>query len=356
MRPAYLGLILAAALAAIATGQQAERDFSGTWRLNRDRSAIRALPEAPGPVLTVAQHAALMRITAAGAARTVSTDGSETNATVGDAKATTVLKWEGAALLFNTLVSGPARNYGLMERWSVSRDRAQLTIAVEFIRGAEESDSILVYDRDGTPAAPPLAPAPPAAVQVPKGTRIPLGLLNSISTKGSREGDRIYLTTLMPVALGGRIVIPAGSYVSGTVTSSIRPGRVKGRGELYLRFDSLTLPNGTTRDLRSRLGQSDAAGEVDRAEGKVRGEGGKGHDAGTVAQTTAAGASVGGLAGAVSQHPGMGVGIGAAAGAAAGLAGVLLSRGPDVTLPRGTTVEMVLDRDLHFEERELMPR
>jgi type IV secretion system protein VirB10 len=183
-----------------------------------------------------------------------------------------------------------------------------------------------------------------------------LGLINSISTKGSREGDLIYLTTLMPVVIGGRIVIPPGSYVNGTITSSVRPGRVKGRGELYIRFDSLTLPNGTTRDLRSRLGQSDANAEVDREEGKIKGEGGKGKDAGTVAQTTAAGASVGGLAGAIGRHPGMGVGIGAAAGAAAGLAGVLLSRGPDVTLPKGTTVEMVLDRDLQYEEKELMPR
>jgi type IV secretion system protein VirB10 len=49
----------------------------------------------------------------------------------------------------------------------------------------------------------------------------------------------------------------------------------------------------------------------------------------------------------------MGAAIGAAAGAAAGLAGVLSSRGPDVVLPRGTTMELVLDRDLRFTEAEL---
>lgn len=49
----------------------------------------------------------------------------------------------------------------------------------------------------------------------------------------------------------------------------------------------------------------------------------------------------------------MGAGIGAAAGAAAGLLGVLLSRGPEVVLARGTTLEMVLDRPVSFSEEDL---
>jgi type IV secretion system protein VirB10 len=49
----------------------------------------------------------------------------------------------------------------------------------------------------------------------------------------------------------------------------------------------------------------------------------------------------------------MGVGIGAAGGAAAGLIGVLASRGPDALLAKGTTVEMVLDRQLIFDESEV---
>ncbi len=49
----------------------------------------------------------------------------------------------------------------------------------------------------------------------------------------------------------------------------------------------------------------------------------------------------------------MGAGIGAAAGATAGLMGVLLSRGPDAVLAKGSTIEMVLDRSLNFQESEL---
>ncbi len=49
----------------------------------------------------------------------------------------------------------------------------------------------------------------------------------------------------------------------------------------------------------------------------------------------------------------MGAGIGAAAGAAAGIAGVLITRGPDAVLAKGSTVEMILDRPLVFEASEV---
>src|SRR5260370_33256573 len=49
----------------------------------------------------------------------------------------------------------------------------------------------------------------------------------------------------------------------------------------------------------------------------------------------------------------MGEGSGAAAGATAGLMGVLLSRGPDATLAKGSSLEMVLDRPLQFKASEL---
>ncbi len=50
------------------------------------------------------------------------------------------------------------------------------------------------------------------------GTRIPLSMVNSVSTKTTGEGDRVYLETTFPIAMNGKIVIPAGSYVLGTVT------------------------------------------------------------------------------------------------------------------------------------------
>src|SRR5262245_20599079 len=196
----------------------------------------------------------------------------------------------------------------------------------------------------------------PSEFVVAPGTKVPLSLLNSVSTKHSAEGDRVYLETVFPILVNGKIVIPPGSYVAGTVTQVKRPGRVKGRGELFLRFDSLTLPNGVTRDFRARVGSLDGRGseELDRTEGKIRSEGDKGGDARTVGEAAGAGASIGAIAGGASGgHYGMGAGIGAAAGATAGLMGVLLSRGPDAILAKGSTLEMILDRPLHFSASEL---
>jgi type IV secretion system protein VirB10 len=195
----------------------------------------------------------------------------------------------------------------------------------------------------------------PADFTVETGTKVPLSLINSVSTKHSAEGDRVYLETVFPVLVNGRMVVPVGSYVAGTVTQLKKPGRVKGRGELYVRFDSLTLPNGVTRDFHGRIGSMDgnAKDELDRAEGKVKSEGNKSGDAKTVGEAAAAGASIGTLAGGAAGHYGMGAGIGAAAGAAAGMIGVLSSRGPDAVLARGSTLEMVLDRPISFSENDL---
>jgi hypothetical protein len=209
--------------------------------------------------------------------------------------------------------------------------------------------------QDGLKNADTRQVAGPDDFLVPAGTKVPLSMINSISTKTASEGERIYLETVFPILANGRIVIPPGSYVAGTVTDVKRPGRVHGRGELYVRFDSLTLPNGVTRDFRARIGSLDgtAPDTLDKAEGKVKSDGNKAGDLKTVGEAAGAGAGIGGLAGAAAGHPGMGAGIGAAAGAAAGLMGVLLTRGPEAVLAKGTTMEMVLDRQLQFTTSEL---
>src|SRR5450755_3349277 len=125
----------------------------------------------------------------------------------------------------------------------------------------------------GDAASPSALPAL-KVFDVDTGTRIPLSMVNSVSTKHSTPGDRVYLETVFPVVIDSHIVIPPGSYVTGTVTEVKRPGRVRGRGELYVRFDSITLPNGVTRDFRSRLGSIDARGDerLDKKEGMIQGD------------------------------------------------------------------------------------
>src|ERR1051326_4450327 len=171
---------------------------------------------------------------------------------------------------------------------------------------AQEAETPLAQTSQGQNAAAPTNGAKAGGYVVDTGTKVPLALINSVSTKHSVEGDRVYLETVFPILVNGKIVIPPGSYVAGTVTQVKRPGRVKGRGELYVRFDSLTLPNGVTRDFRARVGSLDGRGteELDRTEGKIRSEGNKGGDARTVGEAAGAGASIGVLAGSASGHYG----------------------------------------------------
>jgi type IV secretion system protein VirB10 len=354
-------------LVPLACGQ----DFSGRWRLKSQHAESGTLPERPAVVLEIEHSGNGVRCVAGGVQWSFTTDGHESRARIGRRSLSTVAKWEGSALLINTIVNDPVRNYTQMDRWIISRDRTLLTVSREIAGSA--TDATLIYERaDAAPAAPsqpgePAAPTVPAAPGTPArppqpleytieaGTRIPLVLLNSVSAKHSSEGDRVYLRTAYPILSKGVVVVPPGSNVAGTLTFVRPPGRVKGRGELFIRFDSLTLPNGVTRDFRARVDNVDATtrGHVDGQEGTIKGESNKSGDAKTVGKSTAAGASVGSIAGAAAGHSGLGLGVGAAAGAAAGLAGVLLSRGPDTVLAEGSTVQMVLDRPLVFAAAEI---
>jgi type IV secretion system protein VirB10 len=356
------------------------RDFSGKWVLDTTASDVASL----GPVennLTVSQGDAGILCSTKTAEWSYALDGSETRKQIGEESRSSVAKWEGAALLINTQVTG-APHYTVMDRWELSRSHNTLTITRQVVRANSEEEGTLVFRREGAPvpAAPPAAPvptpppaalpaggaaageAPPAAgwrptepgsggsqpvlatrpaagvppdITIPTGTRVLLSLIGEVNTKHAKEGDRVYLRTATPVAAGGRLVIPRGSDVEGTITRAKAAGKVVGKGELYIRFDSLILPNGVSRDFHAR-----PPGE----EGKVEGNG-KSADGRTVIE----GAGAGGAIGAIT-HGLPGAAVGGVGGA---LAGVLLSRNQDVVLRSGAHIEMVLDRDLVFHPEEL---
>ena len=190
------------------------------------------------------------------------------------------------------------------------------------------------------------APSRSPQIEVPSGTHIPLVLHNAISTRSARAGDPVYFETLFPIMIDGHVAIPAGSYISGEVTESKRPGRVKGRGELMIKLTTMILPNSYTVNLNATPSNAGTGGaETVNNEGKIVGDSDKGSDVGTVVKSTAAGAGLGGIA----TQSGTGAGIGAGIGAAVGLGAVLLSRGPDAELPRGSTVEAVIDRPIYLD-------
>ena len=115
-------------------------------------------------------------------------------------------------------------------------------------------------------------------VVVPAGTVIPITLMTRISTKYAKDGDGIYARTAFPVTVDNKIVIPEGSRVRGKITEVKRPGRVKGKGELTLSFQSIVLPSGITLPLYSSLGG--APGDANKkGEATVQGDSSKGDDA-----------------------------------------------------------------------------
>ncbi|HXZ20580.1 MAG TPA: TrbI/VirB10 family protein [Candidatus Acidoferrales bacterium] len=196
------------------------------------------------------------------------------------------------------------------------------------------------------PAPPQPVGAAPAAetkqIQVPVGTHLPLVLHNGISTRNAKPGDPVYLETVYPILVDSRIVIPAGTYVSGEITEAKRPGRVKGRGEIMLRLTNMILPNGYAVSLLATPNDaSDGGADTVDKEGKIKGNTNKSGDARTIGETTAGGATIGAITGGAK-----GAGIGAGVGAAVGLAAVMLTRGPEVNLPRGTSLDVVLDRPI----------
>jgi hypothetical protein len=186
-----------------------------------------------------------------------------------------------------------------------------------------------------------------AGVTVPAGTQIPLKLAQGISTKSAKVGDAVYAETVFPITANDRIVIPAGTYVQGRISQIKRPGRVKGRAEFLMHFTTMIFRSGYTVMLPGAVENLPGSEKqtVRDKEGTIQQDSTKGKDAGTVAKTTGEGAVVG----AVVDRGIRGAGIGGGAGAAVGLASVLLTRGPDVHLPAGTSVLIVLERPLSLD-------
>jgi len=191
-------------------------------------------------------------------------------------------------------------------------------------------------------------------VTVPSGTQIPLILKQAISTKNAKVGDAVYAETAFPITLNDRVVIPAGTYVQGRISEVKRAGRIKGRAQLLMHFTTLVYPSGYTALLPGAVENMPGAEKqsVNGEEGTIKQDGDKMKDVGTVAQTAEGGALIGGLA----TQSGKGAALGGLAGGVAGLGYALLTRGADVMLPVGTSVQMILQRPLTLEEAKLNRR
>lgn len=180
---------------------------------------------------------------------------------------------------------------------------------------------------------------------VPEGTALRLQLNNTLSTRSNQNGDPFTAQVIDPVYIKDSVAIPAGSTVQGTVTRSIRPGRVEGKAEMNLRFDTITLPSDRSYKLNASvagINTNNARGVNE--EGTVSGRSSTGRDIGEVAVGSGIGAIIGAIAGG-----GKGAAIGAGVGAGAGIGAVLIQRGRDLDLPQGTEMTVKLNRPLELQ-------
>ena len=202
------------------------------------------------------------------------------------------------------------------------------------------------------PAAPSAEPAK-ATLTIPAGTRIPLSLKQAISTKTAKDGDPVYAETAFPFVVNERVAIPAGTYIQGKIERVQRGGHVKGRAELLIHFTSMIYPSGYTVMLGGSVENTPGAEKTSMkdSEGTIRQD----SETGRKAKDTVEGATTGAVIGAIT-NGGKGAGIGAGVGGVAGLAVGMLSRGADVRLEPGTSIEMEIQREVTVDASRVSSR
>jgi hypothetical protein len=184
-------------------------------------------------------------------------------------------------------------------------------------------------------------PAQPSYYTVAANTVLRVRMNEEISSGNARIGDRFTTTVVDPVYASGLEVIPAGSIVTGRVTSVDRASRKSKAGTMGVGFISVQLPNGMARAINGSL--TDVSGESVSSdnEGQVSGRSSTKRNVVFIGGGAATGALIGAIAGG-----GKGAGIGAGVGAGLGVAGALFSKGKEAVVKRGTEFGVVLNQSV----------
>lgn len=164
---------------------------------------------------------------------------------------------------------------------------------------------------------------------VPAGTTLTVALTSMVGSDTSHVEDPVGGTLRRAVRIGGIQALPIGTAVSGHVTSARPAGKVKGRGSIAFRFNTIDLPGDSAREKISTATYS----RVSRAT--------KQKDATKIGVGAGAGAVIGGILGG-----GDGAAKGAAIGGGAGTAVVLSTKGDESRIPAGTLVTIRLTAPL----------
>jgi hypothetical protein len=168
------------------------------------------------------------------------------------------------------------------------------------------------------PAKEPIITTMP--MDVPSGTALVLTLETPVSSETAKPDQPVRATVAKPVVVAGMEVIPVGASVTGAVVSAERAGKVKGRASIALRFNEVVVMNTPYRISTARISRL--------------AETTKGDDAKKIGIGAGVGTAIGAIAGGKK-----GAAIGAGIGGGAGTGVVLATRGKEVTIPSGATLQ-----------------
>jgi hypothetical protein len=188
--------------------------------------------------------------------------------------------------------------------------------------------------------APEAPPAPPEAqfeeVVLAASSVVGLQVDTALSSERARVEDRVDARVTRDVTSSGRVAIPAGSRVMGSVTLVERGGKVKERARLGVRFHTLVLADGREVPLRTEAIFREGDSPANESARKI------------------GGAAIGGAILGAIMGGGKGAVVGGAAGAAGGSAVVMAGDRNAATLPAGTvvTVRLSAPATIEVEKRE----
>jgi len=183
-------------------------------------------------------------------------------------------------------------------------------------------------------------PAARDRILVRDGVQMKIRLQTPIDTKINATGDRFTAVVLDPSEY-------ADAVVTGHIAKLNKSGKMSGKTELVLAFDSIELPNGSSGRFAAqveRVYESETVKTVDE-EGNVE----SGNRTKDTAVRTGGGAALGAIIGGIAGG-GKGAAIGAAIGAGVGAGSVIYQGSKDVQLDPGT--EMLIRSASPAQTRE----
>ena len=158
-------------------------------------------------------------------------------------------------------------------------------------------------------------------LEIPSGTEVDVRLVTALTSDTAQVEDRVEATTMIDLYRGNDLIVPAGSVLTGWVTSVDRASRTDRQGKLTIEFNRVRI-NNRNYDTKAYVTQA------------LESEGIKG-EAGRIGAGSAVGAIIGGILGGVK---------GAVAGILIGGGGVIAAtEGKDVHLPEGTVLRVRFD-------------